>query len=911
MHADAPETRRRTRSPTSCAVAAADSGAAPTSGHRAVPHRGNWATSMHPPAERHHAGETWRFGSARLGADDPNDPDNDVADLRTRRRRKRSIGGGRSARRASRAGAAIGCTFGSDTGVQRRLEGRPRRSRHELLVSGSSAASTPVGCRATTNDGTGAPDRLDRSSGRARHVEDTDRPALDVGGPLLAARAGGSQSDTVTFDASDSTGIRAARLDIGGHVITPRRSAPATTPGRSLRSGAGQRSQPLSARLPTAPTSRASWPRTRPGTSGPCSATIRIDGTPPTAILKRARGKKIVLSVNDPASGVASTSVAVRNHSTDPYRTLQSTFANGTLRATLDRGVASRVDIRVTVADNAGNVSAGQPDAALRDQRQGRPALAQGPLAAACEIPFGRKAKLRGRLSLSAGGSLAGQTVVATSTVRKKGSRPVAAGSGDHRPARPLLDQRPGRPEPQLPPCVRRRPRGARDRARALGPRAGFEHDQGLTHAAVRPAASASPAACAAAACPCRAVSSSSSRAARAGSGARSRTRARTEGPLARLLPLQRTARELSDPRPDPPAGRLPVRARLLAPADDPGGLRGANSARTRPIAPDGSRSRRDRARPAAAQPRSRRALERQRTTSTRARFPTGRLCPTEGWTCRAHRQGGVQRSRTPACRRPSSSPTGALRGEISQRKRSPRSTWPGSSRRRRYTTISNFTLYRRRTHGRQRRVGSRLLGQLRPARSAGRRSLRRVLLALRLVHRAVVSAGSGRSILRTELAVSDFKCSSIVAQLGVRFERGIGVPARRPTTAGFEIYSARIGLSDFYPPTFTRPPIGSLLSTTDPARGREDHLFSSADDAAAASRRSGSSFDGVVRAQRQPFDPACADAVGDRSSPLVPCPHARPRHIRLRHRARSRTARTPSRRRSSTPPGTRLSRIP
>ena len=156
--------------------------------------------------------------------------------------------------------------------------------------------------------------------------------------------------------------------------------------------------------------------------------TIRMDGTPPTAILKRARGKKIVLSVKDPASGVASTSVAVRNHPTDPYRTLPSTFANGKLRATLDTGVASRVDIRVTVADNAGNVSAGNPTRLsatsakvgrrLHRVRRGR-----------VRIPFGRKAKLRGRLSLSTGGSLAGQTVFATSTVRKKGSRTVAAGS--------------------------------------------------------------------------------------------------------------------------------------------------------------------------------------------------------------------------------------------------------------------------------------------------------------------------------------------------------------------------------------------------------------------------------------------------------------------------------------------------
>ena len=44
-------------------------------------------------------------------------------------------------------------------------------------------------------------------------------------------------------------------------------------------------------------------------------------------------------------------------------------------------------------------------------------------------IPFGRSATLRGRLTLSAGQSFAGQTIVATSAVRKRGAPAVAAGS--------------------------------------------------------------------------------------------------------------------------------------------------------------------------------------------------------------------------------------------------------------------------------------------------------------------------------------------------------------------------------------------------------------------------------------------------------------------------------------------------
>ena len=267
-----------------------------------------------------------------------------------------------------------------------------------------------------------------------------------------------------------------------------------------------------------------------------------MDGTPPTAILKRARGKKIVLSVKDPASGVASTSVAVRNHPTDPYRTLPSTFANGTLRATLDTGVASRVDIRVRVADNAGNVSEGNPTRLsatsakvgrrLHRVRGGR-----------VRIPFGRKAKLRGRLSLSTGGSLAGQTVVATSTVRKKGSRTVAAGSG--------ITDRHGRYSINVPAGPSRAFRlvfggapGALATARGLSVRVPASSTIKASRTRLPPAASVSPAACAAG-------RARAARSRRRAPGPRGRKVAHVlgrahaqEGPLARLLPLQRTSRD-------------------------------------------------------------------------------------------------------------------------------------------------------------------------------------------------------------------------------------------------------------------------------------------------------------------------------------------------------------------------------
>ena len=84
--------------------------------------------------------------------------------------------------------------------------------------------------------------------------------------------------------------------------------------------------------------------------------------------------------------------------------------------------------MRVTVRDAAGNVTQGNPTRLsatsakigrrFRKVRSGR-----------VKVPFGRVARLRGRLTLSAGQSFAGQTIVATATVRRRGARPRPAGS--------------------------------------------------------------------------------------------------------------------------------------------------------------------------------------------------------------------------------------------------------------------------------------------------------------------------------------------------------------------------------------------------------------------------------------------------------------------------------------------------
>ena len=54
------------------------------------------------------------------------------------------------------------------------------------------------------------------------------------------------------------------------------------------------------------------------GNLGAVQRAVLMDGTAPTAVLKRARGKQIVLSVKDRPRAAAIDAVAVRNHPTEP-----------------------------------------------------------------------------------------------------------------------------------------------------------------------------------------------------------------------------------------------------------------------------------------------------------------------------------------------------------------------------------------------------------------------------------------------------------------------------------------------------------------------------------------------------------------------------------------------------------------
>jgi hypothetical protein len=148
---------------------------------------------------------------------------------------------------------------------------------------------------------------------------------------------------------------------------------------------------------------------------------VKIDGTAPLARLERAHGRVLRVKVEDGASGVAGGEILVRNSSQEGYRPLATTLEGGFLRARLDRGRVSRTDIRVRVSDNAGNSAEGVPPRiTVSRARIGRRTRAVR--SSRVRVPFGRRAVLRGRLTLSAGQPVADAQLRVVSRVRRGGA---------------------------------------------------------------------------------------------------------------------------------------------------------------------------------------------------------------------------------------------------------------------------------------------------------------------------------------------------------------------------------------------------------------------------------------------------------------------------------------------------------
>ena len=195
------------------------------------------------PATRIMRLETWRFGVESVPAPatrtHPRAATKAIRAVFARDEDAHLIGGVFGESVPSAAAGSVGCTFGSDTGVTRRLARRLCRSTRPSSPDAISCEGDIGRLLALHERRTGAPVALDQD---LRHARDGHRPdRTEPQGRRRRCMNPGwrKASDAVTYDASDSSGIRAVRLDLGRSRRT-RQGGLRLPPDRSLR-GAAQR----------------------------------------------------------------------------------------------------------------------------------------------------------------------------------------------------------------------------------------------------------------------------------------------------------------------------------------------------------------------------------------------------------------------------------------------------------------------------------------------------------------------------------------------------------------------------------------------------------------------------------------------------------------------------------------------
>ena len=257
-------------------------------------------------------------------------------------------------------------------------------------------------------------------------VQDDTKPAFTPSGGLLSDNWH-KVSEATSYDASDNTGIRSARIALDGNTVgVDNRSCDFTfkVPCGQVKGGTIQITDPVADGfhdMRVAATDAA-------GNETFVDRKVAIDGNAPSVSWERPRGRNIVLSVSDEASGVAGGQIFIRNSGAEPFRPLPTNLAGGRLTAAVDQGTPRRVDVRANVTDVAGNTASGAPvRLSLTSVRAG--GRTRGIRGNRATVGYRRSALVRGRLTLSAGQPVGGVPIEITATVRLAGSNAQVIGS--------------------------------------------------------------------------------------------------------------------------------------------------------------------------------------------------------------------------------------------------------------------------------------------------------------------------------------------------------------------------------------------------------------------------------------------------------------------------------------------------
>lgn len=317
-----------------------------------------------------------------------------------------------------------GCSFGSDSGVTDAA--RVTYPLNTSFIAYRVICGNLSGCPRAVDDPNTAepPAAIARMKVFAASVTVTDdtAPAVKAGGPLFADGLR-TAADPVSVEASDSTGIRAVRLEVDGSIVKRetlacdlRRRAPC--PGSDTRdlSLAGF---PLS----DGEHSVAVVAEDASGNEARAEKRIRVDANGPRIAIDRLSGKRIAATVTDAGSGVAAGSIEVRDPGAGAFRPLTSRLDGSRLSATLDKGTASRVGLRISARDNAGNrtVVEGNPTRLTATRavigRRTR-TIRGGRVKSSATVAVSIKGTLRG----SDGAPLGGRRIEVTSVLRRSGA---------------------------------------------------------------------------------------------------------------------------------------------------------------------------------------------------------------------------------------------------------------------------------------------------------------------------------------------------------------------------------------------------------------------------------------------------------------------------------------------------------
>jgi hypothetical protein len=244
-------------------------------------------------------------------------------------------------------------------------------------------------------------------------IRDDVRPALAASGGLWSD-GWRRPNEPLAYEASDTAGLRSVRARVGSVTAVANGACdyhrPAPCPSRL--SG----NLTLGAAPPDGPQPAVITAIDAAGNETSAARTINVDGNAPRVDLRPPRGRKIIVSAKDYASGFAAGQIAVRNNASDPYRALSTTYRAGRLRARLDRGRPGSVDVIVAVRDNVGNELTGAPArfriTSVTSQRL-RAKVRKG---GRVRVKFGKAVTIRGQLVLSGRRPVAGVPVTVTTT---------------------------------------------------------------------------------------------------------------------------------------------------------------------------------------------------------------------------------------------------------------------------------------------------------------------------------------------------------------------------------------------------------------------------------------------------------------------------------------------------------------